>query len=276
MSAARVLLPALLLLATACSSDDSVAPTTVAPTTETPTTEVATTVAPTSTEAPTTTEAPTSTGAPTTTEAPRRRLHGERYCEILLVRPIDGNLVADVYNTFPLNDCPAEQWDALDTAAIATTEGVPIAVPNGPRYWLMDAIDKVGADATELPRKVFGGLEMILEATVVVGPVGGGLPGPYTPREVTRSTIFTFDAGTTVHELVAADGTTYVMQTWSQQVVPDLIEADLADLGSRLTPPEGWSYRSRVLDEALQVVTVDQPAHVVQDDLGNSYSQETG
>ena len=132
------------------------------------------------------------------------------------------------------------------------------------------------ADATELPRKVFGGLEMILEATVVVGPVGGGLPGPYTPREVTRSTIFTFDAGSTVHELVAADGTTYVMQTWSQQVAPDLVEADLADLGSRLTPPGGWSYRSRVLDEALQVVTVDQPAHVVQDDLGNSYSQETG
>jgi hypothetical protein len=266
------------LVAGCSSSDDTAAEgtTTASAAASTAAPEVAPTAAPT-TAAPTT-AAPT-TAAPTTaaptTEAPRPSIRGERYCEILLVRPIDGNLVADVYNTFPLNDCPAEQWAALDVAAIAAAEGVPIAFPNGPRYWLMDGVEKVNADPAELPRKTFGELEMYLQASVVVGPVGGGLPGPYTPSEVSRSTIFTFDAGSTVHELIAADGTTYVMQTWSQQTVPDLSEADLDDLGTRLTLPEGWTYQSRVLTEPLQVITVDEPAHVLMDDLGNSYSQRT-
>lgn len=272
---------ALVTLAAGCSSDGTSAGTTPAatgsPATDAPTTAAPTTAAPT-TAAPTT-DAPTTTVTPTTvtptTEVPRPAFHGERYCEVLLVRPIDGNLVADVYNTFPLNDCPAEQWAALDMAAIAAAEGVPIAVPNGPRYWLMDDVEKVNADPAELPRKTFGELEMYLQASVVVGPIGGDLPGPYTPSEVSRSTIFTFDAGSTVHELVAADGTTYVMQTWSQQTAPDLTEADLDDLGTRLTLPEGWTYQSRVLTEPLQVITVDEPAHVLMDDLGNSYSQRT-
>ncbi len=41
-----------------------------------------------------------------------------RYCEVLL---IEGRLIsptAAIYNTFGLNDCPAYEWDALDTGAI--------------------------------------------------------------------------------------------------------------------------------------------------------------
>ena len=81
--------------------------------------------------------------------------------------------------------------------------------------------------------------------------------------------------GSTVYELVAPDGTTYVMQSWSQQVDPTLDEAGLAELASRLQLPSGWSYRVRVLGEALQVDTTDTDAVVLQDELRNSYSQAT-
>ena len=43
---------------------------------------------------------------------------GERYGEVLLVRVGESGPAATVYNSFPLNDCPAELWDALDADAI--------------------------------------------------------------------------------------------------------------------------------------------------------------
>ena len=199
-------------------------------------------------------------------------MHGDRYCEILLVHPGTGGLVADVYNTYTLNDCPAAQWDALDMKAVAQQEQVPIALRNGPRYWLMDRVDKEPlADATHAD---FGGIEMVRLATVALGSVVN--PAPYTVHAVDRRTVFTFGRGRRVYELVAADGTTYVMQTWSQQVDPTLSEADLARLGDRLQLPDGWTFRTRRLRAPLRVVTTAAPAHVLQDDLMNSYSQETG
>jgi hypothetical protein len=44
---------------------------------------------------------------------------GKRYGEVLLVRVAKFGPEATVYNTFPLNDCPAELWDRLDPKAIA-------------------------------------------------------------------------------------------------------------------------------------------------------------
>lgn len=49
---------------------------------------------------------------------------------------------ATVYNTFPLNDCPADLWDALDADALAREYGAAAALLNGPRYWLMSGIEK--------------------------------------------------------------------------------------------------------------------------------------
>ena len=66
------------------------------------------------------------------------------------------------------------------------------------------------------------------------------------------------------------------MQSWSQQIAPTLAEADLANLGARLHLPAGWTYRTRVPTAPLRVVTKTTDAQVLQDDLGNSYSLETG
>jgi hypothetical protein len=213
---------------------------------------------------------------PAATLVHSKGMHGDRYCEILLVHPDTGGLVADVYNTYTLNECPAAQWDALDMKAVAQQEQVPIALRNGPRYWLMDRVDKEPlADATHVDfAGTEGSIEMVRLATVALGSVVNS--APYTVHEVDRRTVFTFGKGRRVYELVAADGTTYVMQTWSQQIDPTLSEADLARLGDRLHLPDGWTFRTRRLRAPLRVVTTDAPAHVLQDDLMNSYSQETG
>ncbi len=123
--------------------------------------------------------------------------------------------------------------------------------------------------------KTFGGIEMTKRATVDIGPVATAKV-PYTTHDVNRSVIFSFDAGQEICELTAADGTTYLMQTWSQQVDPSLGESDLAGLGGRLALPAGWTFRSRTLDKPLVVDTRSTPAHVLMDDLGNSYTKVAG
>ena len=88
--------------------------------------------------------------------------------------------------------------------------------------------------------------------------------------------MFTFDAGQTVYELTGPDGAKYVMQSWSQQIDPMLGESDLVGLSARLQLPSGWTYGARKLTVPLRVVTTTANAVVVQDDLRNSYSLETG
>ncbi len=194
-------------------------------------------------------------------------LAGKRYGEVLLVTPGEAGPQATVYNSFPLNDCPAELWSALDSHAIATENGAAAALLNGPRYWLMNAIEKApqGPQVT----RTFGGIEMIQQATVLLSSMN---PAPYIPNKVNRNTVFVFNAGEEVYELRDPEGQRWVMQTWSQAADPALSRADLPRLGERLKLPDGWSYQPRVLTSDLRIDTTTRAARVLQDDLTNSYS----
>jgi hypothetical protein len=211
----------------------------------------------------------------TSTTAPAKSatgLRGKRYCEVLLLHPAPAGITADVYNTYPVNACPEAQWKAMDAGALKAENGALVALLNGPRYWLMDGIEK--DDARAQVHKTFGGMEMIQRATVVVGnPVEASQP--YHLNAVDRRTVFSYDKGSTVHEITTADGTKFVMQSWSQQVDPTLDESGLATLGPRLHLPAGWSYATRTLAAPLRVDTRRDAAKVLQDDFKNSYSMET-
>ncbi|AXN45045.1 hypothetical protein DSM43518_05036 [Mycobacterium marinum] len=196
-------------------------------------------------------------------------LSGKRYGEVLLVEIGESGPQATVYNSFPLNDCPAELWSALDAQALAAENGVAAALLNGPRYWLMNSIEKEPQGLPET--KTFGGIEMLKQATVQMSSMS---PAPYTVNRVNRHTVFVFNAGEEIYELIDPGGQRWVMQTWSQVVDPNLARADLPGLATRLDLPEGWSYEPRVLAEIMRVDTTDRPAHVTQDDLSNSYSLE--
>nr|WP_090338740.1 hypothetical protein [Mycolicibacterium malmesburyense]CRL66719.1 hypothetical protein CPGR_00090 [Mycolicibacterium malmesburyense] len=195
---------------------------------------------------------------------------GQRYGEVLLVRATPSGAEATVYNTFPLNDCPAELWNALDAQAIAEENGAVATLLNGPRYWLMSSIGKRGRETLE--RKSFGGIEMLCQATVKLASMN---PAPYQLNRVDRKAVFTFDAGREIYELIDPDGRRWIMQTYSQTVDPSLTLDDLPGLAARLSLPEGWTYQARTLTEPLVVDTATEDACVTQDDLANSYSLQT-
>ena len=102
----------------------------------------------------------------------------------------------------------------------------------------------------------------------------GDIPAavPYTERHVNRGAVFFFDAGRKVHELVDPTGRNFVMQAYCVGVDSTLTVESLDSLGQRLSLPDGWSFRTRTLDEDLVVDTTAHVATVVQDELENTYT----
>jgi haloalkane dehalogenase len=202
----------------------------------------------------------------------REQLHGARYGEVLLVTGRLNRIEATVYNTLGLNECPDDLWQALDTEAIKKTYQARTVILNGPRYFLMDKIS-IADPGQEIFD--FGGLQMRRLATVplpLTSLLGGLHRHPYTEQPVRRTTVYVWEQGREVYELVAPDGTTYVMQSYSLAVDPRLTEADLPALSARLQLPDGWRYRVRRLDKEW-TLGIDGEARVVQDELENSYQR---
>lgn len=202
----------------------------------------------------------------------REQMHGARYGEVLLVSGHLNHIEATVYNTLGLNDCPDDLWQTLNAEAIKKTYKVRAAILNGPRSFLMDKI--ASADVgTEI--FTFGALQMRRMATVQIPLVR--VPGrlkrkPYTENIVQRTTIYVYNRGREVYELVTPEGTTYIMQSYSLSVDPTLNEEGLRTLGSRLHLPAGWHYRVRQLEQECDL-RVNGQTHVIQDDFENSYQR---
>ncbi len=138
-----------------------------------------------------------------------RALRGVRYCEILVVSGPLTALQGSVYNTVGLNDCPEEQWKAVDAEAIKKQFKAVAVLMNGPRYFLMDdnTLKNPGA-VTAL-----SGLGVRLLAVIKLSPdslIGGGSTKPYNESQVDRDTEYVFEKGRTVYELVSPEGRVYV------------------------------------------------------------------
>lgn len=197
-----------------------------------------------------------------------------RYCEIIPVFRSGTTLYVEVYNTITLNECPADQWEALDGDELAEAYGATAVTINGPRYWVINEI--AGGGAT-LEGKIadFGGIEMrkvaVLETRLSEGTVGESF---YTDNEVQRTTTYTYYAGAMVYELTSPEGDVYRMQSYAQLMDPTLTIDGLETLGDRLELPEGWQYEARVLSEESRL-EADGLAYVINDELGNSYQKVT-
>lgn len=207
-----------------------------------------------------------------TTETPKKLIgdmRGVRYGEVLAVYLRDHGLEAEVFGTQLLNDCPQELWETLDADTIAAEMGAVMVKLNGPRHWTLDGFGTKLQPMEPILRD-FNGITMRRIAVVELG--AEPKLGPYNAMKVNRQVVFFIDAGQTVHELVDPDGEAYVMQALCIGVDPTMSVESLDTLGDRLSMPEGWSYRSRVLTEDLIIDTTETTATVLQDEFENSYT----
>ena len=87
---------------------------------------------------------------------------------------------------------------------------------------------------------------------------------------VNRDNTWRFEAGNRVHELIDTEGNVYTMQSFSRIVDEALSYEDLETLDDRLSLPDGWRYRVRMLEEDLDVQAIGT-ATVLQDEFQNTY-----
>jgi hypothetical protein len=196
-------------------------------------------------------------------------MRGVRYGEVLAVHARGDKLVAEVWGTQMLHDCPAEWWNSFEAASLAKEMGALMVKLNGPRYWTLDGFGTKVA-VVEPVIEDFHGMPMRRIAEVELGSNPASVP--YTERHVNRGAVFFFDAGRTVHELIDPSGRNFVMQAYCVGVDSTLTVEGLDHLGERLSIPHGWSFRVRKLDEELIVDTTGHVATVIQDELENTYT----
>jgi hypothetical protein len=191
-------------------------------------------------------------------------IRNKRFGEILVFRKAH----IDVYNTTPVNDCPAELWDPLDVDELKHETRAHRVFKNGPHYWMMD---RMGASWGE--PATFGRLETRWAAKlgldIAVKAARGTVPFEvFTPK---KTQLMVYAAGKEVYELVDPDGHVYVLQARDEE---HAIET-LADLGEKMSQiPEGWSYRTRTLDEDLVFdLHEDQTVYAVGDEWKQYYTR---
>jgi hypothetical protein len=186
-----------------------------------------------------------------------------RFCEILIVKP-EG---IDVYNTTGVSDCPANLWDSLDIDAIKTQYGAQAVQKNGPHFWMMDSQTfAAGEDAT------FGGIAARwvarLDPKIVAGASSGSVPYKVFNPKKTQKMVYA--QGRPVYELVDPDGNVFVLQAHEEQFPID----SLATLGDDLKLPEGWQFRTQVLEaDLIMNLTPDMQISAVGDEYHQYWTQ---
>ena len=199
-------------------------------------------------------------------------LRDVRYCEVIPSVAQGTMVLTSVYNTLGYNHCPPARWAALTEDEVNREFGSQIAKLNGPRHWVIDSLKASGSSQTG-QTFTFGGIEMGLRATQTT-QAGQATAGElfYTPNQVKRDTIWIYDAGKQIFELVDPQGNVYVMQSYAEIVDRTLTIQQLPDLAGKLALPPGWSYRSETLRSGLELDS-NGLATIVNDNLYNTYQR---
>jgi hypothetical protein len=200
-----------------------------------------------------------------------RDVRGRRFCEVVLITDAgDDCAIANVWNTTGASDPVPEQVDALSAETVARENGAMGAWLDPERQWLVDEADvwEAGDDMTF--GDVTGTWVGAADAETLMRT---RIHGRYDPGYLRRDSTFTFHEGSEVYVLDAPDGEAFVMESFTRQWDPDLTEDNLAHLGGRLDLPDGWGFRTEVLQRDMKVSPAgpDKRAHMMQDNLHNVY-----
>lgn len=207
-------------------------------------------------------------------------LMGTQYTEVLPVwgNAITKDLTAGVYNTLTLNN-PDSTGNTSTDELVAKIDLDKVkkdcealkVILNGPRVWTVDWIE-VNAGAI----RNFDGLDAYWVMWFQIPKGFEGSEDPYQRMEGTRDTHMGIKAGSGACILDDPDGTTWVMKSMGRILYPEQKFEDLKDLGSKLTLPEGWTWRYEILEKELVFQPDQGKAWITQDDQGNTYDRVGG
>ncbi|MGA9161702.1 MAG: hypothetical protein WB297_12680 [Actinomycetota bacterium] len=208
-------------------------------------------------------------------------VRGQRYTEIFLIggHAIIADINAGVYNTIGLNDpdgtgdtTPQALLDKVDVDALKEEYDIYGAFKNGPRLWCLDWVEVLVGKERD-----FNGLKARWVTWLEVPKeMRKHEEVAYKQIHVERDTQLGINAGSPAFLLDDPDGDSWCMKSASLIVDPNQTYESLRDLGGRLKPAPGWSWRSLVLEQDLVLTPDEGKALIAQDELGNTYDRVGG
>ena len=222
--------------------------------------------------------------------------YGSDHCEVIAFAPQEegSNLMIGTVWVNTL-DCNAKFFNVTAQEIAAVWPEVTILKKNGPRMFMTSCVGmdsmaafqaRMSMPLRKLPKRSLLGSEYEAQASLQMTRAEAEnwqadalyADGFRSGTLVNRSSVFAWEAGATVFEILDPDGWPYIMQSMSMQVDSHSTVEGLKTLGARLTMlPAGWQYRSRVLDVGVAVRGRNRSngivVNVLQDQFQNSYSR---
>ena len=201
---------------------------------------------------------------------------GYEYAEAFITCP--GQPQSGIFNTTGYNIRPENSRDSIPDSifqgysdnAVQQDYGATAVFMEETRYWMMDMLRiYLGNNVRNLD-----GLDTHFGAFTSQPPSAStGSSNAFKIAPVTRNSTFYFDAGKPVFILDAPNGYTFIQQSWVLGAGP----FQSPSIGSMLTLPSGWKWRTETLTKDLTINGITENGttnqwKVVQDNLGDSYS----
>lgn len=201
--------------------------------------------------------------------AQKCNLRDMRYCEIILNKTL---MSYSVYTTWGLNDCPENKWAKVTVEAVKKETGTRFAHLNGPRYWVIDGFRNSSLINPAI--KTIAYIQMREAGVLHLSLMDLLKSKPYRQHIVDRQTTWIYQAGKPVYELIDPQGNVFVMQSYSVAKQPQS-KNSLAQLGSKLARPVGWTFKTGVLKKSEDLKAINNRAVVIQDNFLNTYQMAT-
>jgi len=158
---------------------------------------------------------------------------------------------------YDCSQCTFEQWLAIVPPDGWTKGPAQALVASSGDLRSLPSVDDVPA-SMDFIEEVPGNEYQLIAKNLDGGIVEANADGVIVEAQVMRDTLLRFDPGRRVHELTDPDGGVFVL--FAYEVDPlDVVLPDTEDPGfmGDFDPPVGWTYASRVLEEALLLDTAD-------------------
>lgn len=179
------------------------------------------------------------------------------------------NARAHIHSTTGISVATPETPNKIDPVKLAGELGVDMVVVTRGRILTIDEMHYQGGSIAN-----FHGVKMTWLGLMVADDLFGQLKNPYLPALIFRNTNWIWYAGKEVFVLREPNGTVWVMQEYTKDVLPDLTIDTLCDLGSKHKYlPEGWKFEVLLLTEDLSLDTArsDGCASILRDEFGCAY-----
>jgi hypothetical protein len=201
-------------------------------------------------------------------------LRNYRYEEIDLFAkdPLKKVLYVSTYNTTGQNagdeagdSAPKSLAQTVDPKRVAKQYQALSASISPPRHWTLDWLsDRVGAVRN------FDGLDAVWMGNSLAPGAKPGSPA-YRTALVARSALEGFKKGSEVFLLDDPKGRTWIMVAYTDKDVPGQTIDKLESLGGLMKLPQGWKFRTAMLEKELILEPKAGITAVTQDDKENIY-----